>query len=390
MKKVLLFSAMLLINSVLYANDENDIKALVYKWNELHNTRNTIEFKSLYAPNVLYYGRYYSGEKCYKKKAAFLTPDFFQEIISPITLTYYSSGTIKGSFTKRVSFKRKVKEHICYLLIERRGNKLFISGESDVVTDQNLKVNLDLGEEISGKTKLNTGTIVSISLAVIAIVLIGYRYSRKKKRELPLNSREEISSAIIEPRTSKWSTQKMAIEASIIDKVKFAVLEEIKGPDPILSEQKKKGDDFENYIVTLFNQGSNRFSLKEWRSDKKADNGMYALSNHNPDLEFEFMDGYRAYPFAIECKWRAKFQGGSLCWAKPYQIENYLNYQKKKRIPVFVAIGLGGDPSSPDQLFVVPLNEIKMYPNVFESYLMRFKRNTSHSFYYNPRQKMLY
>ena len=58
-----------------------------------------------------------------------------------------------------------------------------------------------------------------------------------------------------------------------------------------------------------------------------SSNGVYALSNHNPDLEFEFVDENRSYPFAIECKWRAKFQHREIEWAKQYQIQNYLNYQ---------------------------------------------------------------
>jgi hypothetical protein len=54
MKKVLIIVMVLLSSSIIYATEENAIKEVVYKWNDLHNTRNTIEFKELYAPNVLF------------------------------------------------------------------------------------------------------------------------------------------------------------------------------------------------------------------------------------------------------------------------------------------------------------------------------------------------
>ena len=151
MKKLLLLVTITFVAAHVFAGEENEIKAIVNKWNELHNTRNTIEFKQLYAPNVLYYGKFNSGKQCYQKKKAFLSPDFYQEIITPVTLTYYSSGTIKCSFTKRVIFKGKSQEHICYLLVEKRNNGFLITGESEVMIDQKLGVKLNLGAQIQPK-----------------------------------------------------------------------------------------------------------------------------------------------------------------------------------------------------------------------------------------------
>lgn len=136
-------------------------------------------------------------------------------------------------------------------------------------------------------------------------------------------------------------------------------------------ESLKKGHAFEDYIVTLFNERN--FILLEWRSDKTASNGVYPLSCSYPDLEFSNR-GRRRRPFAIECKWRASLREGGIYWAEQYQISNYLDYQNYYRIPVFVAIGLGGEPSNPKKLFITPLDHISMYTHVFESHLIPYRR----------------
>jgi len=139
----------------------------------------------------------------------------------------------------------------------------------------------------------------------------------------------------------------------------------------------EKGHLFEDYIVTLFNQ--RKFRLLEWRSDKTASNGVYPESCTYPDLEFAFL-GRRKHKFAVECKWREKFSGRKIKWAYSKQIDNYLNYQRERNIQVFIAIGIGGEPSNPEKLFITPLDHISMYTEVFESHLIRYKRNPKQRF----------
>lgn len=139
----------------------------------------------------------------------------------------------------------------------------------------------------------------------------------------------------------------------------------------------EKGHAFEDFIVTLFNE--RKFILLEWRSDKKASNGVFPVSCTFPDLEFDSRGKYKRR-FAVECKWRQGFLKGGVYWAEKYQISNYINYQNKNGIPVLVAIGIGGTPSLPEKLFVTPLDHIYMHTHVFESHLIPFKRN--------PKQKI--
>lgn len=123
-------------------------------------------------------------------------------------------------------------------------------------------------------------------------------------------------------------------------------------------ENKAKGDAFEKFVVKSFNP--KYFTLQEWRSDKYVD-GVYAVSNHFPDLEvvFDFKSKGINEAFAIECKWRKYFYKNEIEWAKDYQIKNYKDYADKLQIPVYVVIGVGGEPEKPTELFVVPLKKIE-------------------------------
>lgn len=145
--------------------------------------------------------------------------------------------------------------------------------------------------------------------------------------------------------------------------------------DEKFDENKAKGDAFEKYVVKNFNQ--KYFTLQEWRSDKYVD-GIYAVSNHFPDLEviFDFKEKGVKEAFAIECKWRKSYFKNEIEWAKNYQIKNYKEYAEKLNIPVFVVIGVGGEPEKPKELFVVPLQ--KMKGNIItKSELANYKKDLS-------------
>jgi len=46
-------------------------------------------------------------------------------------------------------------------------------------------------------------------------------------------------------------------------------------------------------------------------------------------------------------------------WAQDYQIKNYKEYAAKLNIPVFEVIGVDGEPNKPNELFIVPLPNMK-------------------------------
>lgn len=142
---------------------------------------------------------------------------------------------------------------------------------------------------------------------------------------------------------------------------------------------KKNGDDFEKYIAHKFDKKF--FRIKEWTGDKYS-KGIYGENSLNPDLLLEIK--YPKTNFAVECKWKKKVYKGGVEFSNPEQLKRYQKYAKEKNTPVFIAIGLGGEASEPEQLFVVPLNELKE-PFLYLVQLKRFeKRDLSKNFYFDP------
>lgn len=120
---------------------------------------------------------------------------------------------------------------------------------------------------------------------------------------------------------------------------------------PLTDEE--KGLAFEQWVADRFPKRS--FELRHWRSDKISGTGRYAESNRDPDLEVDLVLGSNRYPFAVECKWRARFNDGIMRLAEPYQVERYKAYAERTKRRVFIALGVGGTPSAPADLFIIPL-----------------------------------
>lgn len=148
----------------------------------------------------------------------------------------------------------------------------------------------------------------------------------------------------------------------------------------------EKGRLFEEYIIRLFNE--KHFKLMEWRKSEKICDGVFSLNHSYPDLELVF--GYKRHRFAVECKWRKEFIDGRINWATSYQIRSYEDFQKQNGIPVLIAIGIGGEASNPEKLFVTPLCNISLYTDVYECDLITYKRKPTRKFFYNIGQRKLF
>ncbi|MGI4021947.1 MAG: hypothetical protein ACRYFA_10610 [Janthinobacterium lividum] len=156
------------------------------------------------------------------------------------------------------------------------------------------------------------------------------------------------------------------------------------------NSSKEKGDDFEKFVLKLFDFESERFVLKEWRSDKFFD-GIYPKSNHYPDFEIQLntRNGFKV--FAVECKYRSNWnQDGTITWAKNSQINNYENYSNQKDIPVFIVLGVGGIPKVPEEVYIFSMENVGFKALINCNYLQRFKRESaSASLFYDAIYKRL-
>ena len=101
------------------AGDISDqLKHLTEKWDAL--TCDSKTFQKRYADlGTLLWETPKRGSYCMGRKTKFLNEDFSQQIVSLITVQFYSFGAAKCSFTKEVRYKQVVKTHPCYLLFKQ-------------------------------------------------------------------------------------------------------------------------------------------------------------------------------------------------------------------------------------------------------------------------------
>ncbi len=167
--------------------------------------------------------------------------------------------------------------------------------------------------------------------------------------------------------------------------LRLAELDKNKVETELIDINRKNGFDFEKYIVKKINP--KYFKIIEWAGDKYID-GKFALTTSQPDLLMELKIGKNISPLSIECKWRKQTFKGGIEIGTNEQITNYRNFQDKRGIPVFIAIGLGGTGQEPKHLYLVPLKEI--HSNFIENAdLLRFEKKDNGNLYFDVKSKIL-
>lgn len=125
-----------------------------------------------------------------------------------------------------------------------------------------------------------------------------------------------------------------------------------------LPEQLLKGREFEDFVLLeLLGIGSkgNTMKLLEWRGDKSIA-GVFPESNRYPDFVISL--DYRK-KVALECKWRKKLPTNlKKDVFSPERIELFKSYSDDTSISIWFIIGVGGEPSAPELLYLVPLSAV--------------------------------
>ena len=141
-----------------------------------------------------------------------------------------------------------------------------------------------------------------------------------------------------------------------------------------LPEEVLKGREFEDFVLELFDLNETKtYSLLEWRSDKSMGE-ISPVSNTYPDFVLEYKEGRRKKKFAVECKWRASIpKQFTQPLFEPEQITHYQEYAVEKAQNVFIILGVGGEPSMPEELYLIPIDAISQIQSK-PSLLKKFKR----------------
>lgn len=121
-----------------------------------------------------------------------------------------------------------------------------------------------------------------------------------------------------------------------------------------MNDELLKGREFEDYVLELLDiPNNNKLTLEEWRGDKSLP-GVYPESNSAPDFVF----GYDGKMFAVECKWRSHIPRNlekDLISAD--RMAYFMQFSKDRSMPIFLLLGIGDLPNSPDCLYFTCLDK---------------------------------
>ncbi len=120
-----------------------------------------------------------------------------------------------------------------------------------------------------------------------------------------------------------------------------------------------KGLLFERFIQHKFPE--QEYVLVSATKDLHKKLKRFVESDANPD--FVFRGRATGKTFAVECKYRSAYATGSRgdegIWWDEVQGERYLHYSQQENIPVYVAIGVEGNPKSPKITALIPIEIIQ-------------------------------
>ncbi len=228
----------------------------------------------------------------------------------------------------------------------------------------------------------------------VVILLVGFvifSFSSKEKIQPVANPELKAIVPVTKTESELLKTEntvtRKVIKKNSLNNEKAISNSNEKKPDSKASEvkqdatelDKKNGDDFEKFIVQKFDR--RYFKIKEWAGDKYV-KGIYAETTQNPDLLFEFKMKDERRLFSVECKWRKKLYKNGVEFAKESQLARYRKFEIEKDIPVFVAIGISGEPSQPQHIYIIPLKNIKSTFLTIDE-LKQFEKTDDRNFYYN-------
>ncbi len=122
----------------------------------------------------------------------------------------------------------------------------------------------------------------------------------------------------------------------------------------LIDRNKEAGDLFEEFIAAKVDR-NRLMDLINWQGDKNINTGIYVEATSHPDLHVKWEYGELQAEFAIECKYRSHFfHGGFELEERKYL--DYHRYSQDKDMPVFIALGIGGKPDRPMDVYLAPLS----------------------------------
>jgi hypothetical protein len=252
----------------------------------------------------------------------------------------------------------------------------------------------ELSFELVNQAPLHTGDngeapLVNSKSSPLYVFLIGGLFAMgvgilvyRKNKTKPASIAEDVKEPVKEIVNATNSIDIDKLSSKIVQDLKDANVLAQK-ESPVLTPEeinKKKGDDFEKFVIEKFD--NKYFKCKNWRGDKFVPSH-FPESNKYPDLELEFNHKGYSKKLAVECKFRSSFSGGCVDLGSYDKLQQYKNFERENNIQVYLVLGVGGSPLTPEELYLIPLPHIesnKLYRNKLSK---EYIKSLSAKFFYD-------
>jgi hypothetical protein len=179
--------------------DQSRIMRVVYDWCEAHNKWKINKLRLLYAPEMVYFGKKMSAEKCLAEKSVLFRPsDYYAiKLASNLDIKAIGEDIYRCDFIRTSEYGREKTSGWMYLLIRFHGLDPEIIAESDSISDRSEGFNPDsvatvLISEAGSIPQVQTGDDnfwdILPYLAALATLLIGgviiFLLDRKRKKSV--------------------------------------------------------------------------------------------------------------------------------------------------------------------------------------------------------------
>ena len=148
-----------------------------------------------------------------------------------------------------------------------------------------------------------------------------------------------------------------SIDRTKLVRLAYGMTNEVAVPEvEIVNQKEKNGRLFEEFVVSLLADKS-IFKLLAWRSDKIVGD-TYATENLYPDLHIFHKLDVAEVEYFVECKYRISWGEDGIDLSE--QFNRYHFHAKARGVELFIALGVGGTPSAPEEFFIIPSRMVKL------------------------------
>ncbi|EDM25789.1 hypothetical protein LNTAR_15272 [Lentisphaera araneosa HTCC2155] len=145
----------------------------------------------------------------------------------------------------------------------------------------------------------------------------------------------------------------------------------------------EKGALFEEYVLKKFDK--RYFKIRSLSSHQNVEIKTESNRTPSPDIEVTFSVKDQSSKFTVECLWRKEVWGEEVSFNESL-IEGYKSSEIYKNIPLFFFVGIGGQPSSPKEVFVINLKDLQNN-KLSEKSLNNHKLDISRGWFYLADEK---